>query len=93
MEWLKLEEQHKIVFDREYVACHEPHERNWLIENAIRVFPQYRKSIVEQAVMEVCTSMKATPRMRKEFFAQLKVALDENRIHIQERQKKIRNLM
>lgn len=89
MEWLKLEEQHKNTFSREYVACHEPHERNWIIENVIHVLPQYRKSVVENAVIEVCSSMKVTPRLRKEFFTRLSIALDAKRIHVQEGLKKV----
>jgi hypothetical protein len=89
MEWLKLEEEHKKTFGREYVACHEPYERNWIIENVIQVLPQYRKSVVENAVVEVCSSMKVTPRQRKEFFTRLSVALDAKRLHVQERLKKI----
>ncbi|MBI3219069.1 MAG: hypothetical protein HYZ44_06135 [Bacteroidetes bacterium] len=91
MEWSKLEEMHKNTFGREYVACHEPHERNWIIDNVIQVLPQYRKSVVEQAVVEVCTSMKVTPRLRKEFFTQLSVALDAKRLHIRERHEKMRS--
>jgi acyl-CoA reductase-like NAD-dependent aldehyde dehydrogenase len=71
MNWKQLNEQHKATFHRDYVACHEPHERGWLVENVMMAFPQYRKSVVERAIQEVCTAMSATPRKRAEFLDRL----------------------
>ena len=76
MNWEQLNEQHKATFHREYVACHEPHERSWLVDQVMLAFPQYRKSVVGQAVQEVCTAMTVTPRMRKEFLDQLQQHLE-----------------
>jgi hypothetical protein len=63
MNWTSIDEQHKATFQREYVACHEPYERGWLLENVMMAFPQYRKSVVESAILEVCTAMTANPCM------------------------------
>jgi hypothetical protein len=76
MNWEQLDAQHKATFHREYVACHEPHERGWLLENVMMTFPQYRKSVVERAIQEVCTAMTITPRMRKEFLERLQQHLE-----------------
>ncbi|MFM9838182.1 MAG: hypothetical protein ACKVOQ_07955 [Cyclobacteriaceae bacterium] len=76
MNWEQLDTQHKATFHREYVACHEPHERGWLVENVMMAFPQYRKSVVERAIQEVCTAMTVTPRMRKEFLERLQQHLE-----------------
>jgi acyl-CoA reductase-like NAD-dependent aldehyde dehydrogenase len=79
MSWSDLDEQHKTTFHREYVASHEPAERSWLIENILSNFPQYRKSVVENAIQEVCTSMAITPRKRKEFLAKLQQNLENKK--------------
>jgi hypothetical protein len=79
MSWATIEEQHKATFHREYVACHEPHERNWLIENVIQTLPHFRKSVVENAVVQVCTTMKSTPRLRTDFFVRLKLVLEDTK--------------
>jgi acyl-CoA reductase-like NAD-dependent aldehyde dehydrogenase len=78
--WEQLDAQHKATFQREYVACHEPHERGWLTENVMMAFPQYRKSVVERAIQEVCTAMTVTPRMRKEFLERLQQHLEDHRL-------------
>jgi hypothetical protein len=80
MNWEQLDAQHKATFHREYVACHEPHERGWLLENVMMAFPQYRKSVVERAIQEVCTAMTATPRMRKDFLDRLQQHLESHRL-------------
>ncbi len=88
MNWEQLNEQHKAVFQREYVACHEPHERSWLVEQVMVAFPQYRKSVVERAVQEVCMAMKVTPRMRTEFLDRLQQQLEkrlEQRVAVDKR--------
>lgn len=79
MNWTNIDDQHKAAFHREYVACHEPHERDWLVENVLMVFPQYRKSMVEHAIGEVCAAMMVTPRMRKEFLERLQQQLESHR--------------
>jgi acyl-CoA reductase-like NAD-dependent aldehyde dehydrogenase len=76
MNWEQLNEQHRAIFQREYVACHEPHERSWLVEQVLLGFPQYRKSVVERAVQEVCVAMKVTPRMRADFLDRLQQQLE-----------------
>ena len=76
MNWEQLDAQHKTTFHREYVACHEPHEQGWLVENVAIAFPQYRKSVVERAIQEVCKAMTVTPRMRKEFLERLQQQLE-----------------
>jgi hypothetical protein len=80
MNWEQLDAQHKATFQREYVACHEPHERGWLVENVMMAFPQYRKSMVERAIQEVCTAMTVTPRMRKDFLGRLQQNLEGHRL-------------
>jgi ABC-type oligopeptide transport system ATPase subunit len=80
MNWEQLDAQHKSAFQREYVACHEPHERGWLTENVMMAFPQYRKSVVERAIQEVCTAMTVTPRMRKEFLERLQQQLEGRQV-------------
>lgn len=80
MNWEQLDAQHKTTFHREYVACHEPHERGWLVENVLMACPQYRKSVVERAIQEVCTAMTVTPRMRKEFLEKLQQNLEGHRL-------------
>lgn len=76
MNWTSIDAQHKATFQRDYMACHEPHERGWLLENVMMAFPQYRKSVVERAILEVCSAMTVTPRMRKEFLEQLQQQLE-----------------
>jgi hypothetical protein len=76
MSWSNLDKQHKNTFQREYVACHEPAERSWLVENILSTFPQYRKSVVENAIREVSTSMTITPRKREEFLLKLQQNLE-----------------
>ena len=80
MSWSNISEQHKATFHRAYVACHEPHERGWLVDSVLTAFPQYRKSVVEHAIQEVCTAMTATPRKRHEFLEKLKQQLEGQRL-------------
>lgn len=80
MSWSNISEQHKATFHRAYVACHEPHERGWLVDSVLTAFPQYRKSVVERAIQEVCTAMSTTPRMRPEFLEKLKQQLEGQRL-------------
>lgn len=92
LNWKTLEEQHKNTFKREYVACHEPHEFKWITENVQAVFPQFRKSLVERAIEEVCHEMKHTPRKRHEFFERLQVALETQKLTTKEALKKVSKL-
>jgi hypothetical protein len=78
MSWTTIEQQHKTTFHREYVACHEPAERSWLVDNVTLAFPQYRKSMVENAIRKVCAFMSITPRKRKEFLERLQGVLEDN---------------
>ena len=80
MNWTAIDKQHKATFHRDYVACHEPHERGWLVQIVLTAFPQYRKSVVERAIQEVCTAMTATPRKRHEFLEKLKQQLEGQRL-------------
>jgi hypothetical protein len=50
------------------------------VENVLTAFPQYRKSVVEHAIQEVCTAMTATPRKRHEFLEKLKQQLEGQRL-------------
>jgi hypothetical protein len=50
------------------------------VENVLTAFPQYRKSVVERAIQEVCTAMTATPRKRHEFLEKLKQQLEGQRL-------------
>jgi acyl-CoA reductase-like NAD-dependent aldehyde dehydrogenase len=88
MSWSTINEQHKATFHRDYVACHEPHERGWLVENVLDTFPQYRKSVVERAIQEVCIAMTTTPRKRKEFLEKLEHALEGHRLAVIQQKKK-----
>lgn len=88
MNWSDIEKQHKASFNREYVACHEPAERGWLVEQVILTFPQYRKSVVERAIQEVCTSMVITPRKCKDFLLLLQQTLEEKNVQTEVRLKK-----
>jgi hypothetical protein len=76
MNWNNFNEQHQATFHREYVACHEPAERSWLVDNIKSSFPQYRRSRVENAIEEVCSHMTITPRKRKEFLERLQQNLE-----------------
>ncbi len=89
MSWSDIDKQHKASFNREYVACHEPAERSWLVEQVIFVFPHYRKSVVEQAIQEVCTSMTITPRKRKEFLQLLQQHLEKKDVQVDLRPRKL----
>jgi hypothetical protein len=80
MSWSQLDQQHKETFHREYVACHEPAERAWLVENIIVLLPHYRKSVVENAIQEVCTSMVITPRKRTIFLEKLQRQLETKKV-------------
>lgn len=88
MNWSDIEKKHKASFNREYVACHEPAERSWLVERVIFAFPQYRKSVVERAIQEVCTSMAITPRKCKDFLQLLQQNLEEKNTQAEVRPKK-----
>ncbi|MFM9839498.1 MAG: hypothetical protein ACKVOQ_14610 [Cyclobacteriaceae bacterium] len=72
MNWTSIEEQHKATFQRDYVAV------GW--ENVLMAFPQYRKSVVERTIQEVCTAMTAIPRMRKEFLERLQQHLEVRQV-------------
>ncbi len=76
MSWNHIIEQHQATFQRDFVACHEPAEREWIIEQVQWAFPQWRKSVVQHAITEVCTHMRQTPRPREAFFRQLQVTLE-----------------
>lgn len=76
MNFTLIDQQHKATFNRDYVACHEPAERDWLVEHVILHFPNFRKSVVEQAIQQVCSSMNITPRKRTEFLDRLKETLE-----------------
>ena len=88
MSWNNIEKQHQSTFSREYVACHEPAERSWLVEQVIAAFPNWRKSIVERAIQEVCAAMVITPRLRKDFLEQLQHNLEGRRTPTSTRPKK-----
>jgi|GEM_PF-1750742 acyl-CoA reductase-like NAD-dependent aldehyde dehydrogenase len=90
MSWSSISEQHKATFHRDYVACHEPHERGWLVDNVLTAFPQYRKSVVERAIQEACTAMSTTPRKRLEFLERLQQHLESQRLEKRLNQKKIK---
>ncbi len=90
--WEYLEEQHRTSFNREYVACHEPHEFNWLVENVMQVLPHFRKSVVERSIEEVCQAMKNTPRKRAEFFQRLHITLENHKLSTKEILKKVNKL-
>lgn len=78
MSWNQIIEKHQVTFQRDYVACHEPAERAWLLAQIADVFPQYRKSMIGQAVQEACKNMKA-PRQRQDFMKCLQNCLENMR--------------
>lgn len=78
MSWNHIIEQHQATFQRNFVACHEPAERQWIIEQVQWAFPQWRKSAVQHAITEVCTHMRQTPRPREAFFRQLQIMLENH---------------
>lgn len=75
MSWNHIIEQHQATFQRDFVACHEPAERDWLLAQVAEVFPQYRKSMIAQALQEACKVIKA-PRARKDFMKCLQTCLE-----------------
>lgn len=75
MSWNHIIEQHQATFQRDFVACHEPAERAWLLAQVAEEFPQYRKSVIAQAVEEACKIMKA-PRQRQDFIKCMQTCLD-----------------
>lgn len=87
MSWSAFSEQHKATFQRDYVTCHEPHERGWLVENVLFTFPQYRKSVIERAIEEVCTAMTTTPSKRKDFLEKLEQAVEGQRLVVVQQKK------
>jgi hypothetical protein len=78
MSWNHIIEQHKATFQRDYVACHEPAERAWLLAQVAEEFPQYRKTAIAQAVQEACKITKA-PRQRQDFMKCLQTCLENMR--------------
>jgi hypothetical protein len=59
------------------VACHEPEERKYIIDQIISQFPQFRKTKVEHAVESACLTLP-TPRIRPEFFTCVETKLNDD---------------
>lgn len=57
MSWHLIEDKHKKKYNRNYIACHEPDERKYLIDLIIEHFPILRKGKVEQAIENACQNL------------------------------------
>jgi len=66
MAWDKINERHKKKYERNYVSCHEPYEREYMIGLIIEHFPQFRRSTVQQAIDHACKTV-SSPRDIKKF--------------------------
>lgn len=76
LNWDKIANDHKQKYERNYVSCHEPYERDYMIALIIGHFPNLRRSKVERALEHAC-KMVSTPRDMKVFLACAKEYLDE----------------
>ncbi len=52
--------------DRNYFACEEQWERDYLIKKIRRLYPQYSEERIKQAIDQCCRTV-AAPRPRKAF--------------------------
>ncbi len=77
MNWDPVAEQHKKKYERNYVSCHEPHEKRFVIDLIIKHFPDLRKSKVEQAINQACKTI-STPCERNVFLKCVEECLGDN---------------
>jgi hypothetical protein len=66
MSWNNVDNKHKKKFDRNFVACDEKYEREFIIDSILEEFPYFYREIVEKAVIHCCKKIHA-PRERKKF--------------------------
>jgi hypothetical protein len=61
MSWEEIQKKHKEKYQRTYVACHEPYERDYLIDMIRDCFPNATKDDIEEVINIAC-KMLPTPR-------------------------------
>ncbi len=71
MSWNNVDDKHKKKYDRNFVACDEKYEREYIVKIIREEFPYYTQQEVEQAVDSCCKSIPA-PRPRDKFLECLK---------------------
>lgn len=66
MSWITVDDKHKRKYDRRFFSCEEAHERKYIIDTILEVFPSFDRTKVERAVDQCCRRIKAS-RPCKEF--------------------------
>ena len=75
MSWNTVDDKHKKKYDRNFVACDEPYEREWIFTTILEHFPSYKRADVEQAADACCKQIPA-PRPRTTFLDCVKRKLE-----------------
>ncbi|MBS1614924.1 MAG: hypothetical protein JST06_02285 [Bacteroidetes bacterium] len=75
MSWNTVDDKHKKKYDRNFVACDEKYERDYIINTILEQFPRLSRASVEAAVDSCCKTIPA-PRPRDKFLECLKGKLN-----------------
>ncbi len=74
--WQSINDKHRKKYDKNFVACDESYERDYIIYLVLSTFPYYTRAEVEQAVDLCCKTLPA-PRPREQFLQCLQKNLPE----------------
>ena len=66
MSWTNVDDKHKKKYDRLFVSCEEPYEKEYIINTIMEEFPFLKRESVERAVEHCCKKIPA-PRERGRF--------------------------
>ena len=66
MSWNNVDDKHKKKYDRNFIACDERYEREYIINTILEEFSFMKRESVERAVDHCCRIIPA-PRPRKRF--------------------------
>jgi hypothetical protein len=66
MSWTNVDDKHKKKYDRNFVACDERYERDYIINTIMEEFPFFNRDSVAKAIDHCCKTIRP-PRPRKDF--------------------------
>jgi hypothetical protein len=71
MSWLQIEKKHQEKFQRDFVHCREPEERDFLINAILETFSFIKREDVEKTFDHFCTNC-IMPAERGPFLARVR---------------------
>jgi hypothetical protein len=76
MSWQSIDSKHKKKYGRNFVACEEGDEREYVINLIKEILPYYARVDIARAVQSCCQSIDA-PRQRDFFLQCVRQKLEE----------------